>query len=446
MIIAADFLANAETRIVERGEAYFDSGRVGPLEELAPGLWHTVVRGNDDYQVDIRLRHDAIISAACSCPYAQRSALCKHIVAAVLALGSKDDADSANTPRFPRDASFAVTRYAIQEFPLNHLDDEGWKAVRHVLEQLYGFPDLERTLIRTNLQMIADHRAGADEDGDSSGTRHPRLTDRQRRIMQLEEASKLQTRTVTQLHEEAAQHPRPSGNDATNQAIANMRILVPFFTPTHLDQLPHTWLTILEAAYEHLHDRDGLRMLYRLYIIIARTEPESVYVQRLRELSGPDWPLDRDAIIRFCTKHPTTMLIGTRNPAYERLLREERLSKDAFVYCTRYTDEAMIRMLDVVAADPESSIKALDRIRDTLTDPDSAVYAKNTLDYARRIARWMHRIDDIYGYDEARALSKQIADIFPRRTTLHDCLCEYLNREAYAAQQDAGESDENDER
>ena len=40
---------------------------------IAENLWHTVVRGNDDYQVDIRLRHGKVISAACTCQYSQRA-------------------------------------------------------------------------------------------------------------------------------------------------------------------------------------------------------------------------------------------------------------------------------------------------------------------------------------------------------------------------------------
>ena len=53
-----------ERRIFVRGEAYYDAGKVDPPVMIAENLWHTVVRGNDDYQVDIRLRHGKVISAA----------------------------------------------------------------------------------------------------------------------------------------------------------------------------------------------------------------------------------------------------------------------------------------------------------------------------------------------------------------------------------------------
>lgn len=47
--------------------------KVDPPVMIAENLWHTVVRGNDDYQVDIRLRHGKVISAACTCQYSQRA-------------------------------------------------------------------------------------------------------------------------------------------------------------------------------------------------------------------------------------------------------------------------------------------------------------------------------------------------------------------------------------
>ena len=43
-----------ERRIFVRGEAYYDAGKVDPPVMIAENIWHTVVRGNDDYQVDIR--------------------------------------------------------------------------------------------------------------------------------------------------------------------------------------------------------------------------------------------------------------------------------------------------------------------------------------------------------------------------------------------------------
>ena len=73
-----------ERRIFVRGEAYSDDGKVDPPVMIAENLWHTVVRGNDDYQVDIRLRHGKVISAACACQYSQRATYCKHVAAVLI--------------------------------------------------------------------------------------------------------------------------------------------------------------------------------------------------------------------------------------------------------------------------------------------------------------------------------------------------------------------------
>lgn len=73
-----------ERRIFVRGEAYYDAGKVDPPVMIAENLWHTVVRGNDDYQVDIRLRHGKVISAACTCQYSQRAMYCKHVAAVLI--------------------------------------------------------------------------------------------------------------------------------------------------------------------------------------------------------------------------------------------------------------------------------------------------------------------------------------------------------------------------
>ncbi|MBT1180974.1 hypothetical protein JS531_03105 [Bifidobacterium sp. CP2] len=60
-------------KVFDRGQAYYDAGKVDAPMEIAEGLWHAVVRGEEEYQVDVRLRHGKVVSAACTCPYAQGS-------------------------------------------------------------------------------------------------------------------------------------------------------------------------------------------------------------------------------------------------------------------------------------------------------------------------------------------------------------------------------------
>ena len=69
--------------IVARGRDYCRTGRIGDVTEIAPQLFHASVDGTTRYDVDIRMKGDRIVSAACSCPY-DGGPYCKHIAAALM--------------------------------------------------------------------------------------------------------------------------------------------------------------------------------------------------------------------------------------------------------------------------------------------------------------------------------------------------------------------------
>ena len=96
----------AGARSFERGEDYFDSGRVSSLVEHAGKLTATV-RGTDVYHVELST-DQAALSHSCTCPVGAEGSFCKHCVAAGLAWlasvsetskvpGKKESAD-AKTP------------------------------------------------------------------------------------------------------------------------------------------------------------------------------------------------------------------------------------------------------------------------------------------------------------------------------------------------------------
>ncbi|RSX56938.1 zinc finger, SWIM domain-containing protein [Bifidobacterium samirii] len=399
--------------IYERGHAYYDAGRVGEPEPIAQDLWHAVVRGGDDYQVDVRLHRGRVVSAACSCPYARRAAYCKHAAAVLIAmtelLRRQRDRERGIDPAFPNDASFAVRWYARNQFSsFPRLSDDDWRAVKHILETLYEFPDLEKLFRRMTLGLLG----GSDPD-----EHHGRWTPLN---------TEPSTMTLTQQLNEAARRKRHKRRDC-DSSLANMRLLVPGFGTTQLNELPHTWMTILEAAYEHLHDAEGLRRLYSYYILIAQTDPEAVYVERLRAVSGDHWAEDRDEIIRLRGKCHRICGMSPINPAFERLVREERLPKDAFDYCRQVGGAILsIRMLDVIAQDPELLEQTMQRLRTMLRDPDSDIYSVNDGPSAERVGHWIRRIDTAAGYEEARALAEHIAGMFPRREKLRAALEDYV--------------------
>ncbi|WP_101622373.1 SWIM zinc finger family protein [Bifidobacterium parmae] len=74
--------------ILERAYDYWQDGRVGRIESVAPSLFHAQVSGNeaDSYDVDVRI-DDAgdVMSAACTCPY-HRTPYCKHVGAVLYEL------------------------------------------------------------------------------------------------------------------------------------------------------------------------------------------------------------------------------------------------------------------------------------------------------------------------------------------------------------------------
>ena len=396
--------------IYERGRAYYEAGKVDLPQEIVDGLWHTVVRGNDDYQVDVRLRRGKVVSAACSCPYAQHSAYCKHVAAALISMSAwlqcQRDRAQGTDPEFPRDASDVVHWYASSQFSSSpRLTDDDWRAIKHIFETLYRLPDLETIFRRMELELF--------QHEDREERRHRRYS------------GQAATETVTQ-HREALYRKRRPDNEFERN-FANMRILVPGFGISHMDELPHTWMTILEAAYEHLHDAEGLRLLYSYYILIAQTDPEAVYVGRLRAISGEHWEEDRAEIIRLQSKCRRFGPMPAVNPAYERLLREERLSKEAFDYCRAGgMDDIAMRLLDVIVQDPESRENTLRYFRNVLKDPDSDIYKHKDKASAERVGRWMRKLDTVIGYDEVCALSEHIVGMFPQRKELRECLADYV--------------------
>lgn len=416
--------------IYERGRAYFDAGKVDVPEPIAKNLWHAVVRGNDDYQVDVRLQRGRVVSAACSCPYARRSAYCKHVAATLIAMAERlqrqRDREQGIEPEFPRDASNMVRWYIGCQFSFSaRLSDDDWRAIKRILETLYGFPDLETIFRKMKLDLL-----GGCEPGEAK---------RRRR------SGQAATVTLTQQRNEALYRRRPT--DEPERNLANMRILVPGFNVAHLDELPHTWMTILEAAYERLHNAEGLRRLYTYYIVIAQTDPEAVYVERLRAISGEHWNEDRAEIVRLQRTCRRFGMMSAVNPAYERLIREERLAKEAFDYClTGGMDDIAIRLLDVLAQDSESLDRTLRYFRNVLKDPDSDIYKQDDEASAERVGRWIRKIDAVIGYDEACALAEHIVGMFPQREELRECLADYVSETDTDDLPDFDDDDDDDDR
>lgn len=380
-----DFSSLFDQRILDRAYGYRDAGMVTDIRQSTDDadLWHAQVAGSlGFYDVDIRIHGGAVMSAACTCPYGQKHSYCKHVGAVLLTIADQQDERLADAA-LPNDASEAIRWYWNDQFPgangwkaVDALDEQDWKAVRRVLETALGLPD-------SQLHLVSLIRAND---------------------------------SYTKRSATSAQRG--------NQTNANMRLLVPLFHPTDVAQLPHGWFTFLEAAYERLGDREGLRHMYSRYILMARTLPEAVYVQRLRQVSGEHWQEDRDAIVDFASRHSLEISYGGNNPAYERLLREEHLPQAAAIYCRHNANpRVLLNLLDLVAqTDPEWW---KDRVCTMLLQPDSEFYRVNNDASVRYVAAWISRIETVFGAEMAHELATQIVCMFPQREWLHTRLLPY---------------------
>lgn len=84
MFTLDNFRYNILSKICGRGEDYFYSGAVSELEETSPGEWTAVVNGSEDYNVELSLHGNEIVSWDCDCPY--DGSICKHVVATLFAI------------------------------------------------------------------------------------------------------------------------------------------------------------------------------------------------------------------------------------------------------------------------------------------------------------------------------------------------------------------------
>ena len=74
-----------DPRILERGWDYYQDGAVSELTRSAAG-YSAVVRGTEDYCVEIEMENGAVGYMDCDCPYAEDGNDCKHMAAVLYAI------------------------------------------------------------------------------------------------------------------------------------------------------------------------------------------------------------------------------------------------------------------------------------------------------------------------------------------------------------------------
>lgn len=78
----SDFEQYIDDVILSRGFNYFQSARITEFNEISPGDIDAIVRGSEDYFVNLKIQNGIVVEHHCDCPYDQGD-VCKHIAAVI---------------------------------------------------------------------------------------------------------------------------------------------------------------------------------------------------------------------------------------------------------------------------------------------------------------------------------------------------------------------------
>lgn len=87
-----------QPHILERGRACFEEGRVSQLERTEDG-YSAIVKGTEEYEVEILLKGTAIEDMLCDCPYAEQGNACKHMAAVLFAAAAGQPEKNASAKK-----------------------------------------------------------------------------------------------------------------------------------------------------------------------------------------------------------------------------------------------------------------------------------------------------------------------------------------------------------
>ena len=209
------------------------------------------------------------------------------------------------------------------------------------------------------------------------------------------------------------------------------------------DLLPHGWHTIMECCAEGLNDVGLLANVYRYYILSCNDRSDTHYVSKLRNLlriygglSAEEWHDVADGLARDCarniidrikyqpeitTKGGTQRHSSWRNPAYEKLIVDERLSDAALTYCA-IVDYPPLPLLRTIAIEYPESAKSI--ILDAMPYGTMGMPVfrftvergtNNTLTARRntyqQIAKQLRRFAAVFGDEETRVLAQRLSSV-----------------------------------
>ncbi|NEG96934.1 hypothetical protein GFD17_09255 [Bifidobacterium sp. SMB2] len=213
--------------------------------------------------------------------------------------------------------------------------------------------------------------------------------------------------------------------------------------------LPHGWHSLLECCAEGMDDADALAVVYRFVIVNGNDRADATYVGRLRRLirlGGADdeqWSEAARSLARECARNIAERIrtqpeipwdaIGPerrsswRNPAYERLIVDERLSDAALTYCVTI-DYPPLPLLKTMAIDhPQEARQVIyDALPTGALDANVVVpgTGRRGMDAHRtkyrQVAKQLRRYREVFGEEEMRGLARRIVEQYPNRKALRD--------------------------
>lgn len=197
----------------------------------------------------------------------------------------------------------------------------------------------------------------------------------------------------------------------------------------------------LEAAYERLGDAEGLCRLYSYRIVTNGLGPEmktseqaarigAYHIGKLRKLSGDDWGGYVSQIVDLQQRYHSDPMFYGRNYAYEALLKQERMSDEAWKYCEARCldrrDEEVIRdLFDVMVRGRVE--EACELLLEPLHDADSAVLRSDTEKNTDRICSTLRLVAETAGPHSMRMEADRLRRMYRNRLGLRDALNRLLN-------------------
>ncbi|WP_238567692.1 SWIM zinc finger family protein [Bifidobacterium stellenboschense] len=174
--------------------------------------------------------------------------------------------------------------------------------------------------------------------------------------------------------------------------------------------LPHGELTVLEACYERMGDREGIGRLYERYVAYGDSPSDERYIPLLKAMVGDGcWP----QCVRNILGCYHDADFGGR--ALARLISEEGLSDEA-VHLVTLRPDLLPELLYVIGIDHEELAETYVRERLPLTHD---LRQGNRTEY-RGIAVWIERYRHVFGLHRAEKLAKEVMAKYPRRYALRE--------------------------